>query len=138
MKRAFEFTPTDQEAMVSRILVLTHQAIDEAFPEARPAPHRFAKTVFGDEPTASQILPGDPHQWAAAYAEEPARNNHELSRPKPLAISEEQPEVPVSNKTDPGHEDTTTFRILQRKRLTQTVVGCVVLIVGFVIGYFLW
>ncbi len=59
MKRIFEFIPNDHDIIISRTLVLIHQAIDSEFPEAKPASQRFAKTAFGDEPTLTKSLPGE-------------------------------------------------------------------------------
>lgn len=59
MKRIFEFIPSDHDIIVTRTLVLVHQAIDNAFPSAKPASQRFAKTAFGDEPTLTKSLPSD-------------------------------------------------------------------------------
>lgn len=49
MNRILEFTPSQEEAVVSRILVLVHQAIDDAFPQAENANRKFTKTVFSEE-----------------------------------------------------------------------------------------
>lgn len=57
MKRILEFTPTEQDVIVSRSLVMVHQTIDDEFPEAKPASQRFAKTAFGDEPTLTKSAP---------------------------------------------------------------------------------
>ena len=59
MKRVLEFVPSDHDIVVSRVLVLVHQAIDSEFPEAKPASQRFAKTAFGDEPTLTKSHPGE-------------------------------------------------------------------------------
>ncbi|MCX6129347.1 MAG: hypothetical protein NTX25_09835 [Proteobacteria bacterium] len=61
MQRVFDFSPSDHEVVVSRILVQVHQAVDEAFPNAKPASSRFAKTAFvgSDEPTLTQLAPSD-------------------------------------------------------------------------------
>ena len=61
MSKLTEFRPSDESAVVSRVLLLVHRAIDEEFPSVEPAPKRFAKTVFAntDEPTINQALPQD-------------------------------------------------------------------------------
>lgn len=139
MKRVFEYVPSDPEAMVSRILVVIHQAIDEAFPDAKPAPHRFAKTIFGDEPTVNQVLPHDPasphHMSEDALREVSDR----LSQQRPVLVSEDSP-----FSSSPAH-DTRTDPIgisslfgLRQKRYRQTLVGCTILIVGLVLAYLLW
>ena len=57
--RILEFTPSQEEAVVARILVLVHQAVDEHFPSAEKATRQFTKTVFSDdsERTAIGSLP---------------------------------------------------------------------------------
>ncbi|NRA65730.1 MAG: hypothetical protein HRU19_14670 [Pseudobacteriovorax sp.] len=59
MKRIFEYTPTEHDILVSRTLVMVHQAIDTDLPSARPASQRFAKTAFGEEPTLTKPAPSD-------------------------------------------------------------------------------
>ncbi len=61
MNRILDFSPSQEEAVVSRILVLVHQAIDDAFPSTENANRKFTKTVFseeGGEQTAA-MRPGD-------------------------------------------------------------------------------
>lgn len=61
MNRILDFSPSQEEAVVSRILVLVHQAIDDAFPSAENANRKFTKTVFseeGGEKTAA-LRPGE-------------------------------------------------------------------------------
>ena len=49
MSRLLDFTPTEEDIIVSRVLISVHKAIDKNFPNAEPAPNRFAKTSFGSE-----------------------------------------------------------------------------------------
>ncbi len=60
MNRILDFSPSQEEAVVSRVLVLVHQAIDDAFPSAEKAGRQFTKTVFSEdgEKTAAH-RPGD-------------------------------------------------------------------------------
>jgi len=62
MNRIFEHTPASEGAIVSRVLVAIHQAIDEHFPGAIKASRQFTKTVFSDtaEHTAADRVPGVP------------------------------------------------------------------------------
>lgn len=55
-----DFTPSQEEAVVSRILVLVHQAVDENFPNVEQAGRQFTKTIFSHEgeSTASSSVPG--------------------------------------------------------------------------------
>ncbi len=70
MHRSLDFTPVDDEVIVSRILMGLHQTIDDAFPNAQPASHRFAKTSFTgyDEPTLTQGAPLEALREAAEAA----------------------------------------------------------------------
>ena len=49
MNRLLEFTPSPEEAVASRVLVLIHQAIDENFPDASRASRQFTKTIFSED-----------------------------------------------------------------------------------------
>ena len=44
--RLLDFNPTEEDIVISRVLVSVHKAIDKKFPHASPAPSRFAKTNF--------------------------------------------------------------------------------------------
>ena len=58
--RFLDFTPSQEEAVVSRVLVLVHQAIDENFPGVEKAGRQFTKTIFSNEgeSTALSVIPG--------------------------------------------------------------------------------
>ena len=67
MSRLLDFTPSEEDAVVSRVLIGVHKSIDHNFPEASPAPDRYAKTSFDDnEPTITNIetLEKDKHAEA--------------------------------------------------------------------------
>lgn len=51
MNRIYELTPSPEESVIPRILLLVHQAVDEHFPAAEKAGRQFSKTVFSDELT---------------------------------------------------------------------------------------
>lgn len=73
MKRVLDFVPADSDVVVSRTLIMVHKAIDDQFPNAQPAPQRFAKTVFGaDESTLNQALPPNltPEGLSARFGED--------------------------------------------------------------------
>ena len=53
--RFLDFTPSQEEAVVSRILVLVHQAIDENFPVVEKADRQFTKTIFTNEGETSEL-----------------------------------------------------------------------------------
>lgn len=116
MHRSLDFTPVDDEVIVSRILMHLHQAIDDAFPDAEPASSRFAKTAFAgyDEPTLTQVAPSEALREAA-----------EAGR---LEVSSEDP---LGNDPD---MQSGLFRSRSSRR--QTLIGLAILLVMAVIAYF--
>lgn len=56
MNRILEFTPSQEEAVVARVLVLVHQAVDEHFPAIAQANRQFTKTVFSGEGESTSIV----------------------------------------------------------------------------------
>lgn len=56
MNRIFEFTPTQESVLVSRVLVAVHKAVDENFPGALQTSRQFTKTVFSDSPGESTAI----------------------------------------------------------------------------------
>ena len=46
MTKITELYRSDEQTIVSRILLNTHKAVDQEFPGAGPASKKFAKTVF--------------------------------------------------------------------------------------------
>ena len=62
MNRIFEYIPAQEAAIVSRVLISVHKAIDDHFPDAIKASRQFTKTVFSDtaESTAADRVPGVP------------------------------------------------------------------------------
>jgi len=115
MNRILEFTPSQEEAVVSRILVLIHQAVDEAFPSVAQNNRQFTKTVFsdgestaigrpggedtslvgrpafaGDEDTANDLRPDAADGSAAGSPEIPPPPSH---REAPRSASPTQPQA---------------------------------------------
>ena len=68
MSRILEFTPSQEEALVSRVLVLVHQAMDDHLPHAAQANRQFTKTVFNQDAENTAIS-------MAAQQEEGATND---------------------------------------------------------------
>jgi hypothetical protein len=67
MNRILDFTPSQEEALVARVLVLVHQTIDDSLPAAEKATRQFTKTVFSDDNEKTAIgRPGDADQFADA------------------------------------------------------------------------
>lgn len=135
MHRVFDFTPADHEVVVSRILVQVHHAVDGAFPHAKPASARFAKTAFVgyDEPTLTQLVPSEAIKEAlgedmprAVGVESPLR------APKPLEVSDEQP---ISEES--VLRDTAWWRLSENMPMKQTVIGILALIMVGLLAYIL-
>ena len=61
MSRILDFTPSQEEAVVARVLVLVHQAMDEHLPYAGQANRQFTKTIFsGSDERTSGTIPAAP------------------------------------------------------------------------------
>ena len=66
MSRILEFTPSQEEALVSRVLVLAHQAMDDHLPHAGQANRQFIKTVFSQDAENTAISTAAHHEDGAA------------------------------------------------------------------------
>lgn len=135
MHRVFDFTPADHEVVVSRILVQVHHAVDEAFPHAKPASARFAKTAFVgyDEPTLTQLIPSEAIK--EALGEDMGRavsGESPLRAPKPLEVSDEQP---ISQENE--LRDMAWWRLSENMPMKQTVIGILALILVGLLAYLL-
>lgn len=134
MHRVFDFSPADHEVVVSRILVQVHHAVDEAFPHAKPASARFAKTAFvgSDEPTLTQLIPSDTVK-DALNDETPRAISGEspLRAPKPLEVSNEQP---ISHDGESFHEQA-WWRMSENMPLKQTLIGILAFVLVGLIAY---
>lgn len=53
MSRILDFTYSPEEAVVSRVLILVHRAVDDYLPFAQEANRQFTKTVFSSENDAA-------------------------------------------------------------------------------------
>lgn len=49
MNRILDLLPQSEEAVVSRVLLLVHQSVDQHFPSAEKATRQYMKTVFSEE-----------------------------------------------------------------------------------------
>jgi len=116
MNRILEFSPSQEEAVVSRILVLVHQAVDEYLPSAEKAGRQFTKTVFsgeGERTGGVQAAPLDgeaPRASAFALGEETSPDGRPLppshSVPPPPAASSHSAPATQPPTTDPVAEAT--------------------------------
>ena len=61
MSKILEITASQEEAVVSRVLLLVHQVIDEKFPALQNSSRQFTKTVFSEEgeSTAQHFVPSE-------------------------------------------------------------------------------
>ncbi len=135
MHRVFDFTPADHEVVVSRILVQVHHAVDEAFPHAKPASARFAKTAFvgDDEPTLTQLIPSEAIKESLGEdMPRPISGESPLRAPKPLEVSDEQP---ISQENE--LRDMSWWRLSENMPMKQTVIGILALILVGLLAYLL-
>jgi|APSaa5957512535_1039671.scaffolds.fasta_scaffold167985_1 hypothetical protein len=73
MNRLIDFTLSDEESVVSRILVQVHKSVDRHFPSAEAATRQFTKTVFSEddsESTAMLKVPNGDSQFGAEESTE--------------------------------------------------------------------
>jgi hypothetical protein len=136
VQRVFDFSPADHEVVVSRILVQVHHAVDEAFPHAKPASARFAKTAFVgyDEPTLTQLIPSEAIK--EALGEDMSRavsGESPLRAPKPLEVSDEQP---ISQEND-TLRDMSWWRLTENMPMKQTLIGILALVLVGLLAYLL-
>lgn len=62
MSRILDLTPSSEDSVVSRVLLLVHKAVDENFPKAEKPDRQFSKTVFSEdvvERTGQIFVPGE-------------------------------------------------------------------------------
>jgi hypothetical protein len=133
--RVFDFAPAEQEVIVSRILVQVHQAVDEAFPHARPASQRFAKTAFVgyDEPTLTQLVPSEAIK--EALAAEQGLDALDSRTPKPRLLADISEEEPISQENELEGRSWDRFR--DNMSVKQTLIGILTLILVALLAY-LW
>jgi len=70
MNRIIDFTLSDEESVVSRILIQVHKAVDQHFPDAEAASRQFTKTVFSEEESESTAMLKPIPQEASEFAHE--------------------------------------------------------------------
>lgn len=137
MHRVFDFSPADHEVVVSRILVQVHHAVDDAFPHAKPASARFAKTAFVgyDEPTLTQLIPSEAIKEALGEDAPPRAVSGEspLRIPRPLDVSDEQP---ISQEND-SLRDMSWWRLSENMPMKQTLIGILALVLIGLLAYLL-
>lgn len=132
MKHVFDFITSDEETSVSRILAMVHQAIDRDLPSAQPAPPRFAKTVFGDEPTLNQTMPIDVStNQIKAKVDMSGDNDAKLLDPNKALRG-----IQLSNHDieDPTEE----FQSIENRRRSQTFIASIILVTIMVVSFIIW
>ncbi len=64
MTKILEFTPSQEDAITARVLVMVHRAVDQHFPNTTQPSRQFTKTVFSDDQETTAIrsiaAPADP------------------------------------------------------------------------------
>lgn len=102
--RILEFTPSQEEAVVSRVLVLVHQAVDESFPGVEKAGRQFTKTVFSAEGESTALSPTPGGTFGSDEATSPgsrpgidANAAHAVPLP-PSPMAARQPDPPPQSK----------------------------------------
>jgi hypothetical protein len=90
MSKILEITASQEEAVVSRVLLLVHQVIDEKFPNLQNSSRQFTKTVFSEEgeSTAQHFIPTDlPSENAAPNIPPPPAKGRKDDRAAPQQIT---------------------------------------------------
>lgn len=137
MQRVFDFSPAEHEIVVSRILLQVHQAVDEAFPHARPASQRFAKTAFigSDEPTLTQI-PVEPLKDAVSGADGSGESLHENASRGFWSRGRDRLEIDAENESRKSAlEEGTRWAGRDNASLKQTLIGVLTLILVALVAY---
>jgi hypothetical protein len=60
--RIFDFRPSDENALVEKILVLVHKSVDQHLPAADTAPKRYSKTLFSEEESTALVRAAIDHE----------------------------------------------------------------------------
>ena len=141
MNRILEFSPSQEEAVVSRILVLVHQTVDECFPAAAKASRQFTKTVFSEEGERTAIgeLPGPsgtpfgveedtasdnrPPPPSDAASDASSTSQHALPKPPTLPPPPRPSVVPSSRDANGGERRSQSSRSPLRQNSVTWVSG---------------
>src|SRR5262245_38651707 len=91
MNRILEFSPSQEEAVAARILVLVHQAVDTHFPSAEQATRQFTKTVFSGEGERTAGVRGSPDDEDGKAS---AFGSDEATSPGGRPVEAERPFIP--------------------------------------------
>jgi hypothetical protein len=60
--RIFDFRPSDEGALVEKILVSIHKMVDTHLPTAETAPKRYSKTLFSEEESTALVRAAIDHE----------------------------------------------------------------------------
>ncbi|MEN9834885.1 MAG: hypothetical protein RL011_1078 [Pseudomonadota bacterium] len=119
MSRILDFTFSPEEAVVSRVLILVHRAVDEHLPYAQEASRQFTKTVYSSDndsngvaalgsdevppppsPAASVIPPPPPIRSKLTQTLEPeTRSGQDVPPPPPPPAAKPKAEPSASKKS---------------------------------------
>ena len=111
MSKILEITASQEEAVVSRVLLLVHQVIDEKFPNLQNSSRQFTKTVFSEEgeSTAQHFVPNDlPSENVAPNIPPPPAKGRKTDREPPKQVTAPKA-APITKKPEakssPGQFD---------------------------------
>jgi hypothetical protein len=136
MNRIFEFIPSPEEAVVSRTLMLVHQAMDQHLPSASKANRQFTKTILSDDGERTAALLAAPDEDTAGRPQAGAFGSFEETspdgrvtptdetgdgtadqptKPQPIAstLTDAAKPTPVATKKPAGEPKSTGFSTLQ-------------------------
>jgi hypothetical protein len=98
MNRILEFSPSPEEAVVSRILVLVHQTVDECFPAVAQQNRQFTKTLFSDGERTAIGNPSDAASGAAFALEEDTASDNKVPAEAQSADGQPQSAPPTPSR----------------------------------------
>jgi hypothetical protein len=88
MSRILEFQPSEEQVIVSRVLLELHRAIDSNFPEAKGSSRQFTKTVLSSDSENTAInLPSQADQLSSRGAESAGQSIQPSPPPPKMASS---------------------------------------------------
>ena len=82
MNRILDFTASQEETVVARLLVLVHQAVDEHFPSAEQPNRQFTKTVFSGEGEKTAMVAAAGSEEDSAFGSEEQTSPMQASAPE--------------------------------------------------------
>ena len=93
MTRIIDYAPSDEQSLVSRILLTVHKAADEAFPAGKGMQRQYAKTLVAGGNGADKPLEAPPAQRPVPAAQYSAMDSKMSSQVRPLTGAHEDSEI---------------------------------------------